>query len=97
MTDTETRVGVRELKAHLSHYLRLVREGGRVIVTVRGEEVVQMRAVTPSHPGLKELIDSGMVRWSGGKPSEFPRRSTILGEPLSRTIISMRDEDDPLP
>ncbi len=97
MADSETRVGIRELKAHLSHYVRLVREGGRVVVTDRGEEVAELRAVTPMSPGLRELIDSGMVRWSGGKPNEFPRRMTIQGEPLSETIIRMRYEDDPLP
>lgn len=93
----ETKVGIRELKAHLSHYVRLAREGGRVIVTDRGEEVAELRPVTPVSPGLKELIDSGMVRWSGGRPSVFPRRRTLRGEPLSETIVRMREEDDPLP
>jgi hypothetical protein len=56
-----------------------------------------LRAVTPVSPGLRALIDSGMVKWSGGKPSAFPRRKTLRGEPLSETIIHLRDEDDPLP
>ena len=72
MTTDETKVGIRELKAHLSHYVRLAREGGRVVVTDRGEEVAELRAITPAHPGLKELIDSGMVSWSGGKPELVP-------------------------
>lgn len=97
MTDSETKVGIRELKAHLSHYVRLVREGSRVIVTDRGEEVAELRAVTPVSPGLRELIESGKVRWSGGKPAGSPRRRTLRGEPLSETVIRMRYEDDPLP
>ena len=88
-------VGIRELKAHLSHYLRLVRQGERVIVTDRGEEVAELRAVTPVHPGLKELIDSGMVRWSGGKPTSLPRPIKIRGGPISDTVVELRD--DPLP
>ena len=68
MPDIETRVGIRELKAHLSHYVRLVREGGRVVVTDRGEEVAELRAVTPASPGLRELIDSGQVRWRAASP-----------------------------
>lgn len=90
-------VGIRELKAHLSHYVRLAREGERVIVTDRGTEVAELRAVTPVHPGLRELIDSGMVKWSGGKPTSFPRRTTVRGEPISETVLRLRERDDPLP
>ena len=97
MPDIETRVGIRELKAHLSHYVRLVREGGRVVVTDRGEEVAELRAVTPASPGLRELIDSGQVRWSGGKPARFPRPMTIRGGPISDTVGELRERDDPVP
>ncbi len=97
MSYLETRVGIRELKARLSHYVRCVRQGGRIIVADRGRAVAELRAVTPLSPGLRALIDSGMVKWSGGKPSAFPRRQTLRGEPLSETIIRRREEDDPLP
>jgi len=97
MPDIETKVGIRELKAHLSHYVRLVREGGRVVVTDRGEEVAELRAVTPVSPGLRELIESGQVRWSGGKPARFPRPITIRGGPISDTVGELRERDDPVP
>jgi len=90
-----TTVGIRELKAHLSQYVRLARQGERVIVTDRGEEAAELRAVTPVHPGLKELIDSGMVEWSGGKPRPFPKPIRIHGGPISDTAVELRD--DPLP
>ena len=97
MPGIETKVGIRELKAHLSHYVRLVREGGRVVVTDRGEEVAELRAVTPVSPGLRELIDSGKVHWSGGKPARFPRPITIRGGPISDTVGELRERDDPVP
>jgi prevent-host-death family protein len=97
MPDIDTRVGIRELKAHLSHYVRLVREGGCIVVTDRGEEVAELRAVTPVSPGLRELIDSGQVRWSGGKPARFPRPITIRGGPISDTVGELRERDDPVP
>lgn len=85
-----TTVGIKELKTHLSHYVRLARQGERVIVTDRGREVAELRAITPVHPGIRELIDSGMVKWSGGKPTTFPRRHLLRGEPLSETIVRER-------
>ena len=97
MAADEMKVGIRELKAHLSHYVRLAREGARVVVTDRGEEVAELRAVTPAHPGLRELIDSGMVSWSGRKPKISPMRIHIVGEPLSETVLKTRERDDPLP
>ncbi len=98
MASGETKVGIRELKAHLSHYVRLAREGARVVVTDRGEEVAELRAVTPAHPGLRELIDSGMVSWSGRKPKLVPASADPLrGEPLSETILRCAIVDDPLP
>ena len=96
MAADETKVGIRELKAHLSHYVRLAREGARVVVTDRGEEVAELRAVTPAHPGLRELIDSGMVTWSGGRPSRSRRPATLHGEPMSETI-DCASASDPLP
>jgi antitoxin (DNA-binding transcriptional repressor) of toxin-antitoxin stability system len=35
-------VGVRELKNRLSHYLRLVRSGERVLITNRGKVVAEV-------------------------------------------------------
>ena len=40
-------VGIRELKDRLSHYLRAVRQGGSVVVTVRGKPVARLVPVSP--------------------------------------------------
>ena len=89
MATDETKVGIRELKAHLSHYVRLAREGARVVVTDRGEEVAELRAVTPAHPGLRELIDSGMVSWSGRQAQDLPH-----ADPRSAASPSPRPSSD---
>jgi len=82
-------VGIRELKANLSHYVRLAKQGERIVITDRGQEVAELRRITPEHEGLRRLIDSGMVRWSGGKPT-LPRQRTIRGGPISDTVIENR-------
>lgn len=40
-----TRVGTRELKNRLSHYLRLVRAGARVVITDHGRPVAEITSV----------------------------------------------------
>lgn len=60
-------VGVRELKAHLSRYLREVRAGEVVLVTDRKQVVAELRA--PGSLGLAESeIDRGLrhMAESGG-------------------------------
>jgi antitoxin (DNA-binding transcriptional repressor) of toxin-antitoxin stability system len=54
-------VGVRELKAHLSRYLREVRAGEVILVTDRQRVVAELRA--PGSSGLEESdTDRGLRR-----------------------------------
>ena len=89
-----TTVGIREFKAHLSEYLRLVGEGEKVVVTHRGKDVAVIQAPDAQHDGLRRLMESGMVKWSGGKPKGLTGPPIeIKGEPLSKTVLDMRDHD----
>lgn len=85
-----TTVGIKELKARLSHYVRLARDGEPVIITDRGRQVAELRHVGPTHPGLQELIDKGVVRWSGARPEHAPQPVEVRGEPLSATVLEQR-------
>jgi prevent-host-death family protein len=68
------RVGVRELKNHLSRYLNTVQQGRNVLVTVRGKPVARLIPVSPPAttsllPELEErmweLVANGFLTWSG--------------------------------
>jgi antitoxin (DNA-binding transcriptional repressor) of toxin-antitoxin stability system len=85
-----TTVGIKELKAHLSHYVHLARHGERVVITDRGRQVAELRHIAPPHPGLQELIDKGAVRWSGGRPEDSLQPVEVRGEPLSTTVLEHR-------
>lgn len=86
-----TTVGIRELKAHLSHYLRLVDAGEKVLVTDRGREVAVIEAPGAEQDGLRRLMESGVVRWSGGKPrGASGARSKMKGKPISGTVSDLR-------
>jgi antitoxin (DNA-binding transcriptional repressor) of toxin-antitoxin stability system len=73
-----TTVGIRELKNHLSHYLRMVRAGETVVITDRGEIVAEINPPreAPSdfpYPELWRLGQEGRVRLgSGNDPDAYP-------------------------
>jgi prevent-host-death family protein len=89
---TMTTVGIRELKAHLSKYIHLASEGERVVVTHRGKDVAIIQAPDAQHDGLRRLMESGMVKWSGGKPKgPTGPPIKIKGGPISQTVLDMRE------
>lgn len=59
-----TTVGIRELRNHLSHYLREVeRTGEPITVTDRGEPIAELVPVAePPKSRLQQLIDAGLAR-----------------------------------
>jgi prevent-host-death family protein len=91
---TET-VGVRDLKASLSAYLRRVHKGESLLVTDRGKPVARLSP--PDIPeGILRMMREGKLTWSGRKPdfSQLPRvRLRGKGPTLSDMIIAERHED----
>ena len=91
-------VGIRELKNHLSEYLRRVRLGESVLVTDRGEVVAEFSpptrgAIDTSLPvGLLALAKRGLVTLGasrdGGEYEPLPR--TRRGR---RTAAQLLDEE----
>jgi prevent-host-death family protein len=61
-----TTVGVRELKAHLSAYLRRVKAGVTVVITDRGTPVGRIVPEPVSlEAKLEGLAATGVIAWSG--------------------------------
>ena len=65
MTQT---VGIRELKARLSEYLKLAHGGRRIVVTDRGREIAALVPVSEERRTLESLMAAGNLRWTGRKP-----------------------------
>lgn len=61
-------VGIRELKARLSEYLKLARRGRRIVVTDRGREIAALGPVSEERRTLESLMAAGNLRWTGRKP-----------------------------
>jgi len=82
-----TSVGIRDLKAHLSRYLRQVAGGEIVQVTDRGRVVAELRlpgSTTTGELRMRELVASGALRppvdpddrpWTGWRGLGLPEGS----------------------
>lgn len=85
-------VGVRELKASLSAFLRRVGDGESLIVTDRGRPVARLSP--PDIPeGILRLMREGKLIWSGRKPDfdQFPlAKLRGPGPTLSEILIEDR-------
>ena len=82
-------VGVKELKAKLSSYMRMVRKGEEVIVTDHGREVALVVPISKERQAIKSLMDSGKAKWSGGKPAGL-KGIKVKGKAISNTVLEDR-------
>ena len=96
----ETKVGIRELKNHLSQYVRQVEAGDVVVVTDRGRVVAELRPPAQRrpdiHPGLLEMERQGLVRLATrpNDPSLYRRMPYVdLGGETVQDIIDFLRED----
>lgn len=74
-----------EAKAKLSAIIRQVREGRRIVVTLHGEPVAEIRPIPPDDGGIAgriaTLLDSGMVIPAANPQRRFragPRKAGAL-------------------
>jgi len=89
------RVGTKELKNRLSHYLRLVRGGDHVEVTDRGAIVAEIRAARVSATGDDECLialeQRGLATLGRGKPRDVSPLRASRRKLLSEIVIADRD------
>jgi prevent-host-death family protein len=82
-------VGVRELKARLSHHLRRVQAGHSVTVTDRGRAIARIQPVdAPVDTGwTMRMVAEGKASWSGGKPRGSLRPVKLKGNKLASDYV----------
>ena len=75
-------VGIRELKTHLSHHLKRVRSGARLLVTERGRSIATINPVeVPADVDwAHQLVAEGRAHWSGGEPTGARRPAKITAK-----------------
>ena len=87
---TMAAVGIKELKAHLSTYVSMARDGERIEVTDRGKTVAVLGPDDREREILMDLVGKGLARWSERKPTLSFSTGRVKGEPVSETIVRMR-------
>ena len=75
-------MGIRELKARLSEYIRRIRAGEVVLVSDRGKVVAELRPprklMPEAHSGLDELGGKGLVELGAvNDPGAYPELDPI--------------------
>lgn len=85
-------VGIRELKTHLSHHLKRVRSGARLVVTARGRWIATITPVeAPADVDwAHQLVAEGRAHWNGGKPTGAKRPTKIAGKTASSVVLEDR-------
>ena len=86
------RVGVRELKTHLSRHLKRVQAGERLLVTERGRSIATISPVNvPADVDwAHQLVLDGRAHWNGGKPTGAKRPATITGKTAASMVLEDR-------
>ncbi|HEY7474377.1 MAG TPA: type II toxin-antitoxin system prevent-host-death family antitoxin [Vicinamibacterales bacterium] len=85
-------IGVRELKAHLSEYLKRVEAGEQLTVAHRGRPIATIVPATagPKIEWVRAMVAEGRAQWNGGKPRGLTPRLKSRGKPASRMVIEDR-------
>lgn len=80
-----TTVGIRQLKAELSHHLRRVQAGEIIQVTDRSRVIATINPVSasegddPATRWARALVAAGKASWAGGKPAGPSRPARLRG------------------
>ncbi len=87
----QTTVNIRELKSHLSHYLRLTKAGETVEITERGTPIGRIVPTALSVADrLESMTRSGLLLWNKRKLKRKKPAAAVRGR---RTVADLLIED----
>ena len=89
---SELSVGLRELKTHLSEYMRQVKSGRTIVITEHGRAVGRLVPAPRSlDEKLRAMVDAGLAVWNGQTlPPVTWKRPRVRG---TKTVADMLIED----
>ena len=90
---SEMRIGIRDLKARLSEYLRQVRRGQVIVITDHGQVVGR---ILPAESSLSEIAknlqSAGLADWNGNKLKKIqPAVVNSSQKTIADLLVDMRE------
>ena len=83
------KVGIRELKTHLSRYLKKVRQGKQLLITERGRTIATISPVDA--PGELDsayrMVAQGRGHWNGSKPGIPKNPVKVKGRRTAASVV----------
>ncbi len=89
----KTTVGVRELKAQLSKYLKDAQQGDVIEVTSRGDTIARiLPGGTKRKTSSMDLVQEGIANWNGERvPAGMPKFGLKDGTLASDLVLENRE------
>lgn len=89
----ETSVGIRDLKARLSEYMKKVKSGQSIVITEHGKPVGRILPVATSlEERLEMLRKAGLIEWNGKKLRRIKPPAVNRGDKqVSDIVVELRD------
>jgi prevent-host-death family protein len=87
------KVGIRELKAHLSERMKQVRAGTMLVITDRGRAIATIAPVDSGDDvaWAHALVAEGKATWNGRKPRGATHGMKLTGRTVSSAVLEDRD------
>ena len=92
-------MSIRDMKNHLSKYLKLVRAGKEVVITERGKPVVQLIPIKPvaENEEEKAIARINVLPWvrpgKGGKPKGLRKGVALGGKGPTAAAMVLQDRE----
>lgn len=89
----EASVGTRELRNHLSAYLRRVKAGETVTITERGKPIGQIVPIQADlTTRLKKMAEAGVIEWNGQSLPPYQPKAVNRSQQLISDLIAEQRE-----
>ena len=90
---SEMRIGIRDLKARLSDYLRQVRRGQVIVITDHGQTVGRILPAGSSLQDIAKILQAaGLADWNGKRLKDIqPPAVNTSSIAISDLLVDMRE------